>query len=779
MSEITQPPPDVQSQDTSSRVNRLGAASDQNASNKQSTEQQRGKKAAELEPEKAISHHDPAVTLASTLAKLDQGSYFTATVSGSDGDGRTIINSELGTYLVEGERRYIDDIKKFHKEELLEIKVLTIDKEIKAEIIRPPAEGATSRRPTAIPVTLTLTELGHSGVLTPPTSTTAQSPLDDIKSQYQATTLYKAERIAREIGDKLDNLPLPTSSPNYTVYGAKSSLGQENIASEPRQVSNNVFIQEVPSLIQSENISPSAEPKNVIDQILGQNINVQVIKSVPRSPITLQTGLPEAVLKEINALTPLDYVKVGQNINITIAAVAIPEANEKPLTPTPLTQQAENAPAPPQPQTPQQSTSSATNISPSSKVPDPQQPAPVTQQAVSGALISGIVIDTNQKSTKENKNQGAAISSRKSTIALENTPYHQKNKPKSLKSGVAQTENTAKNYYIATPTSVLKFHSSTPLVPGTIVSFTVQSSPTTPQTEVQSEAKTNVNPVPSSTTAKAAINQQTQPTASPENTGQQTTSITPGLSEKIDYFMPQELEQLAQDWASISMALSALVSTTSTAMAAIMSSRIPNMQSPDQLTSTIFFFLSALKAPQPARTWLGPEVAGKLKRLGAGKVVDRINHDFSRIARLGAESPPGDWRPILIPLQNGPEITAVPMLTKQIVDEEHKNKGEQKNDEDDTLNIKATRFILEVKFSQFGTMLIDGLLKDTRLDIILKSAKAIPLSIKMKLSSQYTVALEQNNFEGELVIIDKTPTEFSVKKIIETMSHKIKYEKKI
>ena len=87
MSEITQPPADVQTQDTSTRVSRLSASSDQSASNKQSTEQQTGKNTAELEPEKQIAQHDPAVTLASTLAKLDSGSYFSATVHGSDAEG--------------------------------------------------------------------------------------------------------------------------------------------------------------------------------------------------------------------------------------------------------------------------------------------------------------------------------------------------------------------------------------------------------------------------------------------------------------------------------------------------------------------------------------------------------------------------------------------------------------------------------------------------------------------------------------------------------------------
>ena len=110
MSEITPPHQDIQSQD--SRVTRSAAASDQNASNQQPAEQKTKKQNQDGEIERITSHHEPAVTLASTLAKLDSGSNFTAHVQGSDGDGRTIISSELGTYLVEHEQKYAEEFKK-------------------------------------------------------------------------------------------------------------------------------------------------------------------------------------------------------------------------------------------------------------------------------------------------------------------------------------------------------------------------------------------------------------------------------------------------------------------------------------------------------------------------------------------------------------------------------------------------------------------------------------------------------------------------------------------
>ncbi len=775
MSEITQPPPDVQTQDTNTRVSRLNAASDQSASNKQSAEQHAGKQTTEAEVEKQVSHHDPAVTLASTLAKLDSGSYFTANVSGHDAEGRTILVSELGTYVVEADQQYAEDLKKIRSDADLNIRVVTVDKEIKAEILRPPIENAPA--PVAIPVQLTLTDIAaNTGQASPSTPPARETPLDDVRSQYQATTLYKAERIAREIADKLDNLPLPTTSPNYTVYGSSKPESDKTANLSPQRFSPTVSIQEVAAPSTNHATSATTAPTQVaLEQILGQNINVQVIKAVPKTPIPLPPGLPEAVIKEINALTPLDYVQQGQNLNINIVAIAVPNV-EKTSTqvPQPTVQTADVAAA----QLSKDVITAASSVTPQA----PNTPAatvdtPDTQAPINEAVISGIIIDATQRSTG---NAAARHDANQAT----GTPYNQKNTPQKFETLAGQAGGAKNTYYLATPTTVLKLQSYTPLIPGTIVSFTVASDKQPSQNEPIAQLDANQR-------AKLAVssNTQTTPTSlqAPTSTAQTSApapeqvpgSVSPPLMDRIEQFVPQALDQLPDDWSSISMALAALTSSASTTTAVIMSSRIPNLQSPEQITSSMFFFLSALKAPQPARAWLGPDVSAKLKQLGGAKVIDHINGDLTRIARLGAESPVGEWRPLLIPFQNGSEISAVPMLTRQIVDEDQKKQNQSKNSEDGEIKIKATRFILELKFSQFGMVLVDGLLKNTRLDIILKSANAIPFAVKMKLSRRYNDALKNSNFDGELVVIDNSPSEVSARKMLETLSHNTKYEKKI
>ncbi len=783
MSEITQPPPDVPTQDSNSRVNRLNAASDQSTSNNQSAEQQSGKQAAEAEPEKQVSHHDPAVTLASTLSKLDAGSHFQATVNGQDSDGRTIIQSELGTYLVEVEKNYVEEFKKIQKEEQLEIRVVTIDKEIKAEIYRPVETEEGKTQLTTIPVSLTLTDLAHAQAPVPnapPPTASQQQPLEDIRSQYNATTLYRAERIAREIGEKLDNLPLPTSAPNYTVFGSAPPPTEQAAEKNPKQVSSNVFIQEVStSANQAANAGQIAQQTVAINNLLGRDISVEVIKTVPQTTIPLPDSLPAAVRNEITAATPLDNVVKGQQLNINVAAVAVPEAKETPVAPTAATvgsspQTVAGAPATPIPPANNPAASTVvTAAPPAENAPATNQPA---QSTTPQSVVSGIIVDAQQSNAARSKTTAPSAN----PIAA--ASYGQPSSPAANTAKPSGQTNANNTYYLATPTSVLKFTSSTPLVAGTIVSFIV--TPTVaPESQARPIAATDTpqNPAVSSAAAVAASTTAAGTETTPTQSSTASTplnAIAPTLADKIDQFFPQELDQLTEEWGSISLAMSALATTASSSMAAIMASRIPNMQSPEQLSATMFFFLSALKSATPARTWMGPDVSARLRQIGAGRTIDRIDHDFSRLARFGAEVPAGEWRPLLIPAQSGQDYMAIPMIIKHIGGDE-KEGSENQGHADPDEEKHSTRFILEINFSELGKVVIDGLLKKTRLDIILKSNEVIPHAVKSKLSRKFTDAIETANFDGELVIIDTAPSEISVRKMIEQMTHNAKIEKKI
>ena len=141
------------------------------------------------------------------------------------------------------------------------------------------------------------------------------------------------------------------------------------------------------------------------------------------------------------------------------------------------------------------------------------------------------------------------------------------------------------------------------------------------------------------------------------------------------------------------------------------------------------------------------------------------------IARLGAEVPAGDWRPVLLPAYNGQEVTALPMLIRHSGQEKSEENNDETAGENREVSVHTTRFILDLDLSRYGHLVLDGMLRERRLDIILKSENILADTVKKDLTSRFTSALERSGFAGELLFHDGRPTDISVKKIIEFHIH--------
>ena len=81
---------------------------------------------------------------------------------------------------------------------------------------------------------------------------------------------------------------------------------------------------------------------------------------------------------------------------------------------------------------------------------------------------------------------------------------------------------------------------------------------------------------------------------------------------------------------------------------------VPNPAVPrtgSQLTSSLLFFLSALKGGNPS-AWLQEQTS---TFLGSERpeLLGRLNEEFGQMARLFNEGPSGDWRTTLIPIFDG------------------------------------------------------------------------------------------------------------------------------
>jgi hypothetical protein len=137
-----------------------------------------------------------------------------------------------------------------------------------------------------------------------------------------------------------------------------------------------------------------------------------------------------------------------------------------------------------------------------------------------------------------------------------------------------------------------------------------------------------------------------------------------------------------------------------------------------RLTSTILFFLQALSGGD-LRSWLGGRAVEALESAGRGDLLSRLNQDFAQLARL-SEPAGGDWRLLAVPLFDGSHIQQLRLFLRRR--NPRSGHGDDKAD-------AATRFVLEVALARFGDLQLDGLVRDQRFDLILRSRR--PLSSEM------------------------------------------------
>jgi len=169
-------------------------------------------------------------------------------------------------------------------------------------------------------------------------------------------------------------------------------------------------------------------------------------------------------------------------------------------------------------------------------------------------------------------------------------------------------------------------------------------------------------------------------------------------------------------WAALDEALALLERAEApVAQARTPASAAPAVPRPGpRLASTILFFLQALSGGD-LRGWLGGPAVEALESAGRGDLVSRLNQDFAQLARL-SEATSGDWRLLAIPLVDGSHVQQLRLFLRR--------RNPRPGYHDDKADA-AMRFVLEVAFTRFGDLQLDGLVREQRFDLILRSRRML------------------------------------------------------
>jgi hypothetical protein len=156
----------------------------------------------------------------------------------------------------------------------------------------------------------------------------------------------------------------------------------------------------------------------------------------------------------------------------------------------------------------------------------------------------------------------------------------------------------------------------------------------------------------------------------------------------------------------------------------------------DQLTSMILNFLGGIKSgPTPAR-WPDPPSRKALVEAGRGDIATKLDAQASQIGQH-RPAPAGEWSITILPYLE--MATTEPMrLYRRAPDQEERERG------------GGDRFVIELQLVRLGPLQFDGLVRDRRFDLVLRSEQPVEDGLKQLVERTFRDSLLIAGWAGEI-----------------------------
>lgn len=169
-------------------------------------------------------------------------------------------------------------------------------------------------------------------------------------------------------------------------------------------------------------------------------------------------------------------------------------------------------------------------------------------------------------------------------------------------------------------------------------------------------------------------------------------------------------------------------------------SMMPNAASaPSQMGPAALFIMAALRGGDLSNI-LGEKAQDILRGQGKGNLISRLSQEGSIINRMSADTPPTDWRSLTLPMAWENEIHKIALHYKH----------DHPDGEDNDKGGKQTRFIFDLSLTRMGKVQIDGLHKQDRLNLIIRTEQPLSRAMQVTMKDGYINALEETSLHGDL-----------------------------
>ncbi|MEX2630635.1 MAG: hypothetical protein WD341_11920 [Tistlia sp.] len=190
---------------------------------------------------------------------------------------------------------------------------------------------------------------------------------------------------------------------------------------------------------------------------------------------------------------------------------------------------------------------------------------------------------------------------------------------------------------------------------------------------------------------------------------------------------------LARVWPTLAGLAEAFAEAQATPLGPLLPAGFPPKVGP-RLALSLLRFLQAAQGPG-LLPWLGPAGLGGPAMSQPGLSPARLQEADEELRWLGRD-PPGDWRLVLLPLigQGPPE--ALRLFLK-------KRRAEAEGDA-----AAPTHFLCDLSLSRLGALQLEGLLREVRFDLVLRSRRPLDDALREELTGIFVSASEAGGLGG-------------------------------
>lgn len=149
-----------------------------------------------------------------------------------------------------------------------------------------------------------------------------------------------------------------------------------------------------------------------------------------------------------------------------------------------------------------------------------------------------------------------------------------------------------------------------------------------------------------------------------------------------------------------------------------------------QLAGTLLYLLGALYQGK----WPEPAIAKALEETGDVRLPNRLAEDIAALRRLSEDATTGEWRVLTLPLLLGNFPLAVRLYLSR-----RQPRAEN-----------GIRFAIEIELSHLGPLQLDGLLRDKRLILVLRSHRDLGRALRQEMRGVFQRALATSGLDGDL-----------------------------